>query len=860
MASPSTSSQMMAGSMSWDTVRRRLLGADLADGLRAAKELRENIDIVHGNEFPLMLSALLPSFSSVLTHRTKPSPDTSSVEHQFRNTILDVISKFPCNDVLRPHAPHLVALAIDILNRDYEENALLACRIIFDLYKVYRALPQDYVQPYVDYVLNAYRSLPVAIQRNFVLPTAATAPADATKADADNNNTTMTSPMESVESSTSPPPKVLALRSNVSFRVLTECPLMVMLMFQLYPKYVNSNVPVLIRVMMEALALRAPKLESLVGSSPSSMDPQAKRLYFSRTRELVAAQAKTLSFLTYLLRSFSSELKPYEDRLASNVISLMSICPKESVSTRKELLVATRHLLNSDFRKGFFKHVDVMLDERVLMGSHNPNVISDQAMLRPLAYTTLSDLVQHVRTGLTMPQISRVVTIFARVLHDSSMTLPMSTQYIAIRTLLSVVDVIFHNKDPNPQLGRDMLVRTLSAMVNKLSSLCENFSFDDGCAYNRTSRWVLGDLAPADSVRDIQSMIRAIVVGHKTIIYYLNGYRSQRDKIGDKKEGRPTIPTGSNEEVSSALFKLTHTEVALIDRLIFTTFRAIKILTIPDPNHIMLPAEKTLVEQHRDALTYFASAFTTLDGYNLRRTLGLRVDLLFDAIMDDPTVMIVPRHLLAANASTSFEFCSILLDFLMENINELSAPRKSDTIYIDPCPSNGNLNPKEHAKNELHRLTQRPSEGESLQLKKSTTLLQLFERVLKSLSVFPENEAVVRHHLRRIVSTCLRNSMENIEAWPDNNCMLLRYVFRSISAGKFEDSYRELLPLIASVLNGLYRIIALSKDSIILQHTAIELCLTIPARLSSLLPHLNLLLRIIIPALESNSGDLVNLG
>jgi transformation/transcription domain-associated protein len=101
--------------------------------------------------------------------------------------------------------------------------------------------------------------------------------------------------------------------------------------------------------------------------------------------------------------------------------------------------------------------------------------------------------------------------------------------------------------------------------------------------------------------------------------------------------------------------------------------------------------------------------------------------------------------------------------------------------------------------------------------------------------------------------------MENTSSWPDSNCMLLRYVFRSISAGKFEESYKELLPLIPAVLNGLYRVLCASADTLI-AHTAIELCLTIPARLSSLLPHLNLPLRVIIPALDSDSGDLVNLG
>jgi transformation/transcription domain-associated protein len=143
--------------------------------------------------------------------------------------------------------------------------------------------------------------------------------------------------------------------------------------------------------------------------------------------------------------------------------------------------------------------------------------------------------------------------------------------------------------------------------------------------------------------------------------------------------------------------------------------------------------------------------------------------------------------------------------------------------------------------------------------KSSNAYLQLFERILKSLSSYPENERALRPHLKKIVSTCLRSSLEKTEVRADNYCMLLRYVFRSISAGKFEESYRELLPLIPAVLNGLFRILS-STDDTTLCHTLIELVLTIPARLSSLLPHMNLLLRVIIMALESNSDDLVNLG
>ena len=52
----------------------------------------------------------------------------------------------------------------------------------------------------------------------------------------------------------------------------------------------------------------------------------------------------------------------------NSVIQLLISCPAEAVGTRKELLVATRHILATDFRRGFFAHIDVLLDEKVGVG------------------------------------------------------------------------------------------------------------------------------------------------------------------------------------------------------------------------------------------------------------------------------------------------------------------------------------------------------------------------------------------------------------------------------------------------------------------------------------------------------------
>lgn len=52
-------------------------------------------------------------------------------------------------------------------------------------------------------------------------------------------------------------------------------------------------------------------------------------------------------------------MQPYEKQISSSVINLLRSCPADAVATRKELLVATRHILATDFRKGFYTEVCV---------------------------------------------------------------------------------------------------------------------------------------------------------------------------------------------------------------------------------------------------------------------------------------------------------------------------------------------------------------------------------------------------------------------------------------------------------------------------------------------------------------------
>jgi hypothetical protein len=52
------------------------------------------------------------------------------------------------------------------------------------------------------------------------------------------------------------------VKSTESFNVLIECPLSVMLVFQLYNNYIDANIQILIPLMIQALSLKTPILSA----------------------------------------------------------------------------------------------------------------------------------------------------------------------------------------------------------------------------------------------------------------------------------------------------------------------------------------------------------------------------------------------------------------------------------------------------------------------------------------------------------------------------------------------------------------------------------------------------------------------
>jgi len=411
-------------SMPLSEVERRknqLLDADFMVGFQVASEINEHLGEISNNTLAFQsFSSLIPILLSVLSRRSRPNPNVDTVESKYRKTILDIFTKLPQNDLLRPHVSHILLTVMDVLKHDYEANGLVAARIVLNLHKNYRPTLADFLQSFFDFMANGYRTLPTNAVQNFDIAlnnvvntsqnsptplslatgmTSMSAPAGPTTATTTFDNTlansfTTTSviPMQMLFSLDANPPPHLDgklnltaryIKSSASFLVLAECPVIAILIFQSYSKVIPANLSTLLPLMVDGLAVLPPVLPVPPASkSHDQLIQQQQTTHKVRIRELVACQVKTLSFLVYLMRGYTDQLQRYEDHICKNVVSLLTTCPIDAIATRRELFVAVRHILATSFRKGFYKYIDALLDDRVLAGGrfsimHRRNNISE---------------------------------------------------------------------------------------------------------------------------------------------------------------------------------------------------------------------------------------------------------------------------------------------------------------------------------------------------------------------------------------------------------------------------------------------------------------------------------------------------
>ncbi|KAL4095775.1 hypothetical protein PRIC1_009146 [Phytophthora ramorum] len=939
--------------MNVEVVRQKLVDGDPDAVLKELVDLYRRAEILHTPQLGRILEALFPVWKGLLHSKLTPQL-RATTQNRCRKVLLQILNRLPSNEALRPYVAQLLQLLMEVLQKDNEDNALIALKTLFDLHRNYRPGLRNEVQPFLELVQLMYKNLQTTMKKQFsgppethksssvsaaTTPTAAKAAASPATAAEETSSTTAGSEVsiatsgagdeptqsgasapQAAPSSSSggagttttaaaPAPSTAAsensgastaatggssetatdepICSNLeSFKTISELPLIIMLLFQCYPSYIESYIPVLVPLMMSALALRAPDT--------------AATTHPSRYLDFLDCQVKTLSFVTYLLRGCANLMRPFQDAICENTVKLLVACPKDAFVLRKDIFVAARHIISTDFRRGFYAQLELLMNDDVLVGKGRCSFYQ----IRPLAYSTLADMIHHVRDMLTLSQVSIIVDFYGKRIHDP--TLPISIQTTSIRLLLNLVDISAKNEDADSWKGRNILSRILLIISGKFGTTLANLPMALATTLRSKTSGDRSDLLeggamdkikqssllpkeavqktqqekklealllphmrvqqPADSIseeepsiRDIKSLLRTMILGIRAVIWCTANYRNPHAKdlstvdantsdgsgivgASTSQGGHTGLNVHSMDAVSSRssasgtehVYPLTDDERLLIAKVLRNGLRCFILYTL---------SENTLSEE-KQMLDHFAGAFTVLEAADFRDLFISNIQLLYECILQDHAILTIPQHFLA-NSNVSCWFAEILLKFLITQMNDLSVEAEGDlpdTKRVDKVMAIENLQfEKMRAVSQVHR---------------ASIVLRLFKIVFGSVTLFKSNESALFPHLRTIIESCLKQA--TFTKHPDNYLLLLRALFRSISGGKYENFYKEVFPLLPGVLSALMRLQKhIGKPA--MQEVLLELCLTIPARLSSLLQYLPSLMKSVVRAILSR-GELAYLG
>ncbi|KAJ3053641.1 hypothetical protein HK097_003754, partial [Rhizophlyctis rosea] len=791
--------------------------------LEIITEIRDSMDTLQNPDYARILSFLIPCFNRILRDEP-PSFVNNTMEQKIRCTILDIIQRFPQNDILRPYASELIDTMMHVFRVDNEENATIALKILMELNRTYKGFLEANAQAFLDIVMEMYGNMEQAVKETFddQLISAVSTPV------ASGPQVPASPAAESVEQASG---RTLP-KAMFSFKVLTECPIIIALVFQLYRKYVNEAVPKFVPLIVKVLSLQ-PRAQQIAqqeadaaGKGYVGVSPAIKNR--AAFMDFIALQVKTASFIAYILKSFTPLLKDHAQTIGDSLVALMRACPSEAAGSRKELLVATRAIFYTDFRGAFVKHLDLLLDESVVVG---PGITQRDA-LRATAHTMLVDFLHHVRHHFTPQQLARVVHTYGVLFNDTGF--PLSVQTVMGRLLSNMYDAI--DKLQDKAEARKLLLRVIDAIATKLRVLRITEPIATKFQQKRKTHGPLpsptelysgtpefdgfldlGYVQPIrtstkafenslDVLKDARSLIKNMLLG---MIKTFNSLRvtGQLPAIADPNDPRQIMLKSFKHEEAQVLVRYFREGLAC------TSYYNAK---VDDKSNRMQAPTKEVAQEEKEICEALAQSLICLDPATFQDIFSSHIGYIFDQMVTYPGVIALPQALLSSPQIVA-SVAGLLLRFLVERLTRLG---EKDQNY-------------------------------------ATTMLRLFKVLFVAVTQHPDKlEVVLRPHLGNIIMTSMKNSGRAVE--PLNYFMLLRTLFRSIGGGRFELLYQEVLPFLQVLLESLNSLLAAAHEPR-MRELFVELCLTVPVRLSVLLPYLSQLMKPLVYALQAGQ-ELVSQG
>jgi len=881
--------------------------------------IKENIEIAYTSEYRsllmhvhdkllLTLRVIEPEVSFVETADEQQRLHIPEAQ-RVRNTVLEILLRLPCNEHIRDYALSTVIAMIQVLINDNEDNAVLAMKIMIDLHKassVDRSQFAQHMQPFFDFAIQVYGDAPRVLAKYFKLSATTTTTTSATTTttanppptsssllllddtllnsqimsgstaadefgaaesladDTEMESTTSSNQKSSAASSSSQlqqqgnKRKRLVSSSRESCKLLVEIPLLLLLLLSSEPA--KKNMGSLVTKIVESYSVHV--------QPPSSPSHPFRQQYL----DFIHARLKTLSFLVYAYRTNQACFADKEVLVKIGIDLLMQF-PNELTSLRKDLLFLMKHMIDSkhlELQKFFTPYIEQLLNERVLLGLNR----SSFETLRPLAYNMVADLIHQVKMELTPAQITKSVIFFTRVIYDPTLSLN-HIQIMSAKLLVHLIESIYsthgarrNSSDYSSDSARDIVIHLLSSFVTKLKTLSITINqlkeMDNEQSSTNSS---------SSNTREVSTtMSNELQQTQQPQTPSISDSASSSDEPmnagegvshGDKDSSDDTSSSSTNQAADDAkhdgslecvVYSTYKHNTPLIDdvnhcRAMFRTLlvglkNVIYVMktglsspgldakTNPFTGELKLfmtlfkhgldcfpvytigaPTEQSRGDE-KQGLDIFSSLFTILPVHTFVEIFKEQLPYLYERSIDNPIYLDIPSHFLS-NQTIAGQFNGLVLDFLLGRMDRMA--------------------------------------GSSPE---ATTMLKLFKIVIGSVVSFQDEELCLmfRPYLSPIVKKCLTCASQSKESV--NYFLTLRALFRSIVSGKFDTLIKEFAILVPDILDKLTEFLRGSYKPNV-RELFIELCVTIPAKSHTLGPHLPILARPVLLALQSEKDDLV---
>jgi transformation/transcription domain-associated protein len=743
----------MADNRNLDALEARLQDAssDAKTKIETLTGLRDGLESwCQGSTYAIFLQKFVPIWLNILT--APPVFISTSPEQKIRNCVLEILHRLPMNsaEATEPHCVAIVDKCLELVRTENEDNAVLCLKIIMDFERFHIRALSSRAQPFLDLILELFDSMQQTVHDTFDSAQAKDGSAlESTYA----NSPRPGSPVASTAAAigTDPGSEQQTTRQLVkgmqSFKVVAECPIIVVSIFQAHRQLAPENVAKFTPRIKAALQLEAGPQKA------AHEEARANNTIFTGVAkeiknraafgELVTSQVKTMSFLAYLLRAHQNKLTDFLQELPGIVVRLLQDCPRERSATRKELLVAIRHIINFNFRHIFLPKIIELLDERTLVGDG----LTSYETLRPLAYTMLADLIHHVRDQLDSDQIRATVVVYVRNLHDDY---PGGTSYqtMSAKLLLNMAECMSKIKDK--QDARHYMMLVLNGIADKFAAMNRQYpnavklakqiqpnagidAVPENYLADKDSppEWDEIDIFSATPIKTVNPRDRAqdpvtenkflfknLLHGLKTFFYQLRNSNSPKVK---EEMDQNNVPVNWPD----LSYGFTAEEVNVLIKLFREGTQVFKYYNLEKPEADGSP--ETLSSMHmassgkeeKDLLETFATIFHHLDPATFHEVFQSEIPFMYEQSFEHTGLLHIPQFLLASEA-TSPAFAGMLLQFLMNKIEEVGT---RDTL-------------------------------------KSSILLRLFKLSFMAVTLFaPQNEQVLLPHITKLITRSIELSV-----------------------------------------------------------------------------------------------------